>query len=121
MTISSRTPEGEPYRCPICDDVSNVEPSFPGGDACCPRCGHLLWWFRDRLSQSSGVAAEYILPHMSLAELGADSLDVVELVMEIEEEFDVKIPDEIAERIKTVQDAIAYLSRARGRRGPAKS
>jgi len=42
-------------------------------------------------------------------DLGADSLDIVELVMTIEEEFDIEIPDEDAERIATVGDAIAYV------------
>ena len=42
-------------------------------------------------------------------DLGADSLDTVELVMALEEEFDVEIPDEDAEKIATVQDAIDYI------------
>ena len=42
-------------------------------------------------------------------DLGADSLDTVELVMEFEDEFDVNIPDEDAEKIQTVGDAIAYI------------
>lgn len=42
-------------------------------------------------------------------DLGADSLDVVELVMALEEKFDIEIPDENAESIKTVQDAINYI------------
>ncbi|MGB4266077.1 MAG: acyl carrier protein, partial [Limnochordia bacterium] len=42
-------------------------------------------------------------------DLGADSLDVVELVMAFEEEFDIKIPDEDAEKISTVGDAVEYI------------
>ena len=42
-------------------------------------------------------------------DLGADSLDVVELVMALEEKFDIEIPDEAAEGIKTVQDAINFI------------
>ena len=42
-------------------------------------------------------------------DLGADSLDVVELVMGLEEEFDVEIPDEDAEKISTVDDAVKYI------------
>jgi len=42
-------------------------------------------------------------------DLGADSLDTVELIMELEKEFDISIPDEKAEAIATVQDAISYL------------
>jgi len=44
-----------------------------------------------------------------IEDLGADSLDVVELVMAFEEEFDVEIPDEDAENIRTVDDAVSYL------------
>ncbi len=43
-------------------------------------------------------------------DLGADSLDTVELIMEFEKEFDISIPDEQAENIQTVKDAIEYLS-----------
>ena len=43
-------------------------------------------------------------------DLGADSLDIVELVMAMEEEFEVEIPDEEAENIKTVQDAVNYIN-----------
>jgi|TARA_B110000037_G_C16914050_1_gene421489 acyl carrier protein len=45
-----------------------------------------------------------------IEDLGADSLDIVELVMAIEKEFDVEIPDEDADKIATVQDAIDYVS-----------
>lgn len=47
-----------------------------------------------------------------IEDLGADSLDIVELVMALEEEFGVSIPDEQAENIKTVGDAIAYIEAA---------
>lgn len=44
-------------------------------------------------------------------DLGADSLDIVELIMAFEEEFDVEIPDEDAEKIKTVGDTVKYLNK----------
>ena len=44
-------------------------------------------------------------------DLGADSLDIVELIMEFEKEFDVQIPDEDAEKISTVGDAVSYLEK----------
>ena len=47
-------------------------------------------------------------------DLGADSLDTVELVMKFEEDFDIEIPDEDAEKIQTVQDAIAYINAHKG-------
>lgn len=57
-----------------------------------------------------GVEAEEVKPESSFVEdLGADSLDIVELVMALEEEFDMEIPDEDAEKIKTVGDAVKYI------------
>ncbi len=51
-----------------------------------------------------------ISPEMSFADdLGADSLDLVELIMTVEEEFNIEIPDEEAEKIKLVKDAINYV------------
>ena len=57
-----------------------------------------------------GVEAEQVKPEASfIDDLGADSLDTVELVMAFEEEFDIEIPDEDAEKITTVKDAINYI------------
>lgn len=57
-----------------------------------------------------GVAAEEVKPEASFVEdLGADSLDVVELVMALEEEFGIEIPDEQAEKIATVGEAVKYI------------
>jgi acyl carrier protein len=56
------------------------------------------------------VAEEEVTPTASFVDdLGADSLDVVELVMGLEEEFEIEIPDEDAEKILTVQDAVSYI------------
>ncbi len=58
-----------------------------------------------------GVDAAQITPEASFTnDLGADSLDTVELVMEFEKAFNIQIPDEDAEKIGTVGDAIRYLS-----------
>jgi len=58
-----------------------------------------------------GVSREEVVPQASfIDDLGADSLDIVELVMAMEEEFEVEIPDEEAENIKTVQDAVNYVT-----------
>lgn len=57
-----------------------------------------------------GVAEEEVKPEASFVDdLGADSLDVVELVMALEEEFGVEIPDEQAEKIVTVGEAVKYI------------
>lgn len=56
------------------------------------------------------VEGEKVTPSASFAEdLGADSLDTVELVMALEENFDIEIPDEAAEKITTVQEAVDYI------------
>lgn len=63
------------------------------------------------IAEQLGVGEDEIKPESSFVEdLGADSLDIVELVMAMEEEFEVEIPDEEAENIKTVGDAINYIS-----------
>jgi acyl carrier protein len=57
-----------------------------------------------------GVSKEEVVPEASfIDDLGADSLDIVELVMAMEEEFDIEIPDEDAEKIQTIADAISYV------------
>jgi hypothetical protein len=43
MSISSRTPEGSPGRCPVCNQLFRLEPSLLTGDVVCPRCGALVW------------------------------------------------------------------------------
>jgi acyl carrier protein len=58
------------------------------------------------------VEAEKVTPESNFSnDLGADSLDTVELVMALEEAFDIEIPDEEAEKIKTVQDAVDYIEK----------
>ncbi|HCG99674.1 MAG TPA: acyl carrier protein [Actinobacteria bacterium] len=65
---------------------------------------------KDIIVEQLGVDAEEISRKTSfVAVLGADSLDIVELVMAMEEEFDIEIPDEDAEGIATVEDAIDYV------------
>ncbi|HEU4562622.1 MAG TPA: acyl carrier protein [Longimicrobium sp.] len=71
---------------------------------------------KDIIINELGVEAEKVTPEASFVEdLGADSLDTVELVMAFEEEFGMEIPDEEAEKLQTVGDAINYIqSHAQG-------
>jgi acyl carrier protein len=65
---------------------------------------------KDVIVDKLGVSADQVTPEASfIDDLGADSLDQVELVMALEEEFDVEIPDEDAEKMTTVKDAVEYL------------
>lgn len=113
MTVSSRTPEGQPNHCPFCDVKIIIEPSQPFGDAPCPSCGQLLWFSRRRdglmfydsttakikksrirhlIAQQLGINENKIptnIQDFDLFAQGNDSLDVAELVMELEEEFDI--------------------------------
>ena len=62
------------------------------------------------IAEKLSVDMEEIVPEASFVDdLGADSLDLVELIMSMEEEFDIDISDEDAEKITTVKDAIAYI------------
>ncbi|MGH1395842.1 MAG: acyl carrier protein [Trichormus sp.] len=63
------------------------------------------------VSDQLSVEADTVKPESNFAnDLGADSLDTVELVMALEEEFDIEIPDEAAEKITTVQEAVDYIN-----------
>ena len=65
---------------------------------------------RDIIVDQLGVNAEQVTPAASFIEdLGADSLDTVELVMAFEEEFSVEVPDEDAEKLQSVGDVIKYI------------
>ncbi len=65
---------------------------------------------KDIIEKELGVERDKLVPEASFIEdLGADSLDIVELVMEFEKEFNIDIPDEDAEKLRTVGDAMAYL------------
>lgn len=67
----------------------------------------------DIVAEQLGVDKEKVTPETSFVnDLGADSLDTVELVMELEEEFDINIPDDAAEKIQTVGQAIEYIEKA---------
>ncbi len=65
---------------------------------------------KDIIVEQLGIAADEVVPEASFIEdLGADSLDIVELVMAMEEEFDIEIPDEDAETIQKIGDAVSYI------------
>jgi acyl carrier protein len=65
---------------------------------------------RDIIVEQLGVSPDEVMPEASfIDDLGADSLDIVELVMAIEEEFDLEISDDDAEKMQTIGDAVTYV------------
>jgi acyl carrier protein len=65
---------------------------------------------KEIIVEELGVEADKVTPDASFVDdLGADSLDTVELVMAFEEEFEIEIPDEDAEQMRTVGDAVSYI------------
>jgi acyl carrier protein len=98
----------------------NLEFSDPPGDAPCPNCNHLLWLcgdllstFQRQYSQSKGIPPERITADTEFADLGADSLESVELVMAMEEDFGIHLPSAVADHIETIGDAIRYIEEQR--------
>jgi acyl carrier protein len=137
MVISWRTLKASPSRCTVCDGAVVIDSSYLAGDVPCPACGTLLWFVRTsqglRLYDEQTVPAEKRLRIAAVverlfadlwvvragapsgntvfAELGFDSLDVVELVMDLEEELGLSVPDEAAEGMHTLGDLIDWLTR----------
>ena len=71
---------------------------------------------RDIIVEQLGVSADQVTPEAKFIEdLGADSLDTVELVMALEEEFGQEIPDEEAEKLQSVGDVIKYIEETDGK------
>jgi acyl carrier protein len=70
---------------------------------------------KDIIVDQLGVNADQVTPEAKFVEdLGADSLDTVELVMAFEEEFDIEVPDEEAEKLQAVADVISYINSQQG-------
>lgn len=64
----------------------------------------------DKVTEQLGIDADEVTMESSFIEdLGADSLDIVELLMALEEEFDIEIPDEEAEKLVTIADVVEYI------------
>jgi acyl carrier protein len=100
--IASRSPEERTPHCPVCGNQAVLEFYEPPGVALCPRCGLIVRRLHGRLAPFAGLGT-------SLRNLGADSLDVVEVLLELEEEFGLTIPADAAGRLDTVEDLLRHL------------
>lgn len=70
---------------------------------------------KDIIVDQLGVSADQVTPEAKFVEdLGADSLDTVELVMALEEEFDVEVPDDEAEKLQAVKDVVSFITSKKG-------
>lgn len=70
---------------------------------------------KDIIVDQLGVSAEQVTSEAKFVEdLGADSLDTVELVMALEEEFDIEVPDDEAEKLQAVSDVVAFITSKKG-------
>lgn len=70
---------------------------------------------KEIIVEQLSVTAEQVTPEASfLEDLGADSLDTVELVMALEEEFDVEVPDDEAEKLQAVKDVVSFITSKKG-------
>lgn len=70
---------------------------------------------KDIIVDQLGVSAEQVTSDAKFVEdLGADSLDTVELVMALEEEFDVEVPDDEAEKLQAVKDVVSFITSKKG-------
>ncbi len=75
---------------------------------------------KDLVSKQLSISDKQVTPEASFIEdLGADSLDTVELIMTLEEKFDIEISDEDAEKIKTVRDVVDYVKKRAAEKGEA--
>lgn len=94
--------------CSICRETIAM-----GGDGLCPACAGLWDWFLGRFDDAAFRAPkeEYLTPERTFLEMGADSLDTVELILEAEEAFGVTIDGLDAERMQTVADYLRFIQR----------
>jgi acyl carrier protein len=119
----------------VCDQTVLIDASRLIGDIPCPHCGQLLWWYQDSrsgewrlgtdplecvrplIAEQLGVDAEKVTRSTAFFEdIGADTLDVVELIMDLEAALNITIPDRVAEKIRTVGDLLDYVEQCRAGR-----
>ena len=84
MTISSRTPEGIPHRCPLCQQEVVIEPSPQTSDAPCPHCGCLLWFSQNDCDVGNSVSVPYRLQtDVSHSAIMPDDFEIPDFVADL--------------------------------------
>src|SRR4051794_22385342 len=96
-------------RCSIWGKLDILEPPAVGDEPLCATCGQLLRRIRDRLSADLGINPNSLKLGDELTRNGVDSLDFVELIMELEEDLRIQIPDGEAEHCVTLRDLIRLI------------
>jgi acyl carrier protein len=142
MTNPEQTQEKATRHCPFCSAALPIESSERYGETACPQCGKRLWFCQqpeglgcvhgaEQVAALRARVVPLIVKNLNadpekvtdgssfMEDFGADSLDVVELVMGLEEEFKITIPDTDAEKIKTVGDLLDYLVHHPAQKQPA--
>ena len=89
----------------------------PIAEACSGRQTNLSTKWLKQYTDTLGIAPGKINADTRFSDLGADSLDTVEMVMELEENFDVNIPEDVAENMQTLGDVVRYIQEQRDRAG----
>jgi acyl carrier protein len=120
MNDSSPSPEGILSHCPVCGTEVKREFGKPLEDARCTQCGHSLKRsaemfasIRQLLSESLNVPPDSITVHTRMDSLGADSLELIELVMDLEEEFGIPVSKKEADQFKSVGDILRFFAEER--------
>jgi len=122
--ISSRTPEGWPARCPICEAEVALQASDPLGDAPCPNCGTLLWPLpygagscllpADELPSEKREHLRELVARYAEASGGFDSLDRAELAMELEDILGLEVGPEAVDECDSLEELLILFLRRKG-------
>jgi hypothetical protein len=106
MTISTRTPEGDCYRCPFCGAWIAVETSDPAGDSVCPQCGTILWYAHDALNELSEPGGSCYVCVTEIRSGRIPQSDVPGLIEFLKRvgQMGILITDEDLERVRTTRD-----------------
>ena len=108
--MSGATSVAVPPRCPVCGRVGLLALVEPAGAALCARCGEVFLWIHAHLARQLRREKVMIQLKTQLKHLGLDSLDVVELVMDLEEQFGFSVPDDVAEGWITIEDLVRWIA-----------